>query len=287
MPDISGTVRVNAGHFVTVFLNLLVWNVTAEDFCCSGISCCVSAAPFLWVGNGGNVWRVAVAGLRGAAGSCLEILKVKICVLDAFLQSCAVSLGCVGEKHFQYTQGSRENCQQGAGVGRSLVLAVLPISPCWSRLSVCPACCWPLPRGMFCPCSAISLHPSLLPSTSIRAMWMGLVEKGIHQCSGTGVVQVFWCLGGVGTQEKCWWNILILSPGLPALCCLCNTWTMVTRSLVGTGFLCHNWINVNISNNVCMSINTYLFSSFSVWTTNCKGSNVTPFKQRRQASEIS
>lgn len=115
--------------------------------------------PPSYVGNRGNVWHVAVAGLKGAAGCCLEVLEVQTLCARRLSQSRAVSLRSLGKQCFPYTQGSGRNSQQGTGFGRASLLLELPAQPCWSCLSACPVCCWLLPGGTLCPCSAVSLIP--------------------------------------------------------------------------------------------------------------------------------
>lgn len=170
--------------------------------------------PPSYVGNRGNVWHVAVAGLKGAAGCCLEVLEVQTLCARRLSQSCAVSLRSLGKQCFPYTQGSGRNSQQGTGFGRASLLLALPAQPCWSCLSACPVCCWPPPGGTLCPCSAISLHPSLLPNSSSRAsgwVWWRRVfaaaqALGWCKCAGT--------LAGWAHRKTAGETFPILSPGL-------------------------------------------------------------------------
>lgn len=125
-----------------------------------------------------------------------------------------------------------------SGIGRREVLSLHPGQP-WKVPAGHRGQQVPGTPGTPCPASLIPLRAQLAPdlcmersfalawisalspfiplysfAVVLRAGWMGLMEKGIHHCWGSGVVHVCQCLNGVGTQGNCWWNIPSLVPGL-------------------------------------------------------------------------
>lgn len=138
--------------------------------------------------------------------------KCKPYVLDTFHKAVLSAWG--PQEGFHYSQGSDEHGQQGTGAGRAWLLLELPAQPCCSCLSACPVCCWPLPGGTLCPCSAVSLHPSLLPSSSSRAdgwVWWRRIftaaqALGWFKCAGA--------LAGWAHRKSAGETFPILSPGL-------------------------------------------------------------------------
>lgn len=274
MPEISVAIRLNTGHFVDK-PSFLVWcfEFLQEELFAAPTFDAVCLQPPSYVGNRKSMMH----GRFERSSWELEVLEMQSLCAGCLSQSCAVSLRSIGRQCFHYTQGSDENGQQGTGVGRASLLLELPAQPCWSCLSACPVCCWPLPQGMLSPRSAVSLHPSLLPTSSSRAYGWVWWRRAFAAAQVRGWFKCAGALAGWAHRKS--------THPQPWACQLCNSWAIVTGGLSGQGSVPH-WINLNIFSNVFMCINVFFSNGCSSWTTNCKGSNVTPLKQRRQAKEI-
>lgn len=219
MPEVSVAVRVYTGELLQ------------QEFFAAPAFDAVCVQPPSYMGNRRSVWHVAVAGLKGAAGSCLEVLEVQTWCARCLWQK----LCCQPEVHRKavlslhpgqwWKQPAGHWDWQGPSTPGAPCPALIVLSFCMPSLLLTSAWRDALPLQCYLPSS---LHPSLRAAAEHMDGFDG--ERDIRCSLGTGVVQVCWYFDRVGTQEKCCWNI---PQPQPWACQLCNSWAIVTRGLAG------------------------------------------------------